>query len=376
MRVSVLQDQLQRAITTVIKAVLNRPTLPILANILIQTEDARLKIAATTIEMSITTYIGAKVDRPGAITLPAKTLQELINNFPPDRIDLTLDAPTQTVNLRCGASTSNLKGIAASEFPPLLDATDEWSLKMSGKDFKQAVDQVMYSVSREESRPILTGLCIQMKNGQLRWLSADGYRAAIRVFGAGTEHVLKDGDNFIIPGPALAQTARLCFDAEVTIHLTRDYASFSFGSTLIRSQLLSGKFPDLDAIFPTSWSTRATVYVADLLAVTKRAAIFGRDSNGAVLITVSPPANPTHPGDILVRGVSAERGDCESTMDAAVEGEELYAKYGSAYLMDAIEVLGTELVILETNGAAHPLVVRQEGQNDYTAVIMPMSVNR
>ena len=114
MRVSILQDQLARGLSIVSKAVDSRPTLPVLANVLLMTEDARLKLVATNLEMSITTYIGAKVDRPGAITLPAKTFAELVNNLSPERVDLILDTATQTVNVRCGTTNSNIKGIAAT----------------------------------------------------------------------------------------------------------------------------------------------------------------------------------------------------------------------------------------------------------------------
>src|SRR5438046_8302190 len=109
MRVSVLQDKLAKGFSIVGRAVENRPTLPVLGNILLATEDARLKLQATNLEMSITTWIGAKVEQEGSITLPAKTLADLVNNLSPERVDLNLDTATQTVNVRCGATVSNIK---------------------------------------------------------------------------------------------------------------------------------------------------------------------------------------------------------------------------------------------------------------------------
>ena len=117
MKVSVLQDKLAKGLSIVGRAVENRPTLPVLGNILLATDDARLRLSATNLEMSITTWIGAKVDREGSITLPSRTLADLVNNLSPERVDLTLEVATQTVNLKCGGTNANIKGIDAGEFP-------------------------------------------------------------------------------------------------------------------------------------------------------------------------------------------------------------------------------------------------------------------
>ena len=138
MKTSVLQDKLAKGLSIVARAVENRPTLPVLGNILLATEDARVKLAATNLEMSITTWIGAKVEKEGAITLPAKTLADLVNNLSPERVDLTLDAATLTVNVRCGATVSNVKGIDAAEFP-VIPSGGEADITIAGKTLKEMI---------------------------------------------------------------------------------------------------------------------------------------------------------------------------------------------------------------------------------------------
>src|SRR5690606_17756526 len=157
MRASVLQENLARGLSIVSRAVDSRPTLPVLANVLLATEESRLKLAATNLEMSITTYIGAKVEKGGSITLPAKMFSELVNNLSPERVDLTLDAATQTVNVRCGATNSNVKGIAATEFP-MIPQGGENALMIPGRVLKDMILQTVFAAAKEDNRPILTGI--------------------------------------------------------------------------------------------------------------------------------------------------------------------------------------------------------------------------
>ncbi len=377
MRVSILQDQLARGLSIVSKAVDSRPTLPVLANILLMTEDARLKLVATNLEMSITTYIGAKVDRPGAITLPAKTLVELITNLSPERVDLTLDSATQTVNVRCGTTNSNIKGIAASEFPPVPES-QEPDVLLPAKVFKEMVTQTVFATSREDARPILTGLYVEFSGDVLTMAAADGYRLAVRT--ARLEEKVAKNRIMIIPAKTMSEVARVITDDDKEIGITlpgaREGVMFYYESTVITSQLLEGKFPDFGAIIPKNYSTAMTVYTDELLKQCKRAEIFARDSNYSARLFIKPAASPSEPGEVMIVGRSAERGDNEGMIDASVEGEAIEVAFNIRYLIDVLNVVGSERVILESNGSAHPGVIRPEGRDDFVSVIMPMSLNR
>lgn len=377
MRVSILQDQLARGLSIVSKAVDSRPTLPVLANVLLITEDARLKLVATNLEMSITTYIGAKIDKPGGITLPAKTFAELVNNLSPERVDLTLDPATQTVNVRCGTTNSNVKGIAASEFPPVPES-QEPDVVVSGRTFKQMIAQTVYAAAREEARPILTGLYTEFSGDVITMASADGYRLAVRT--ARLEERVRKNRVMIIPAKTMAEVARVITDEDKEVGITlpegRDGVMFYYESTVITSQLLEGKFPDFGAIIPKTYSTAITVYTDELLKQCKRAEIFARDSNFSARIFIKPAASPSEPGELMVVGRSAERGDNEGMIDAAVEGEAMEVAFNIRYLIDVLNVINSERVVLESNGSAHPGVIRPEGRDDFVSVIMPMSLNR
>jgi DNA polymerase III subunit beta len=377
MRLAVLQENLAKGLSIVTRAVDTRPTLPVLANVLLATEEARLKLSATNLEMSITTYIGAKVDQQGSITLPAKTFSELVNNLSPERVDLQMDVATQTVNVRCGATNSNIKGISAGEFP-VIPGGGEDALLISGRVLKDMIMQTVFAAAKEDNRPILTGIYTQLDGDVITMAAADGYRLAVRT--ARLETTFGKPMDMVIPARALAEVARIISDDDEEVGITlpgeRDVVMFHMKSTDVTSQLLEGRFPDFGAIIPKTYSTATTVYTTDLLRACKRAEIFARDSANSARIFVKPPTGPGEPGEVMVIGKSAERGDNEGMIDASVEGDALEAAFNVRYLIDVLSVIPDERVVLESNGPAHPGVVRPEGRDDFISVIMPMSVTR
>ncbi len=377
MKTSVLQENLAKGLSIVSRAVENRPTLPVLGNVLLATEDARLKLAATNLEMSITTWIGAKVDQDGGITLPAKTFADLVNNLSPERVDLSLDKNTLTMNVRCGSTVSNIKGIDASEFP-LIPQGGDADIAVPGKILKEMINQSVFAAAREDNRPILTGVFTQFDGNVMTMAAADGYRLAVRT--TEIERQFPKPADMVIPARSLAEVARIISDddSEVLISLPkdRDIVMFHMKNTDVASQLLEGKFPDFGAIIPRSYITSTVMYTTDLLAACKRAEIFARDSAFSAKILVKPAAGPGEPGAVTIVGQSAERGDNQGMLDASVEGESLNISFNIRYLIDVLNVIPDERVVFESNGAAAPGVIRPEGKDDFVAVIMPMSSNR
>ncbi len=377
MKTSVLQDKLAKGLGIVARAVENRPTLPVLGNILLATEDARVKLAATNLEMSITTWIGAKVEREGAITLPAKTLADLVNNLSPERVDLTLDTATLTVNVRCGATVSNVKGIDATEFP-VIPSGGEADITISGKTLKEMINQTVFAAAKEDNRPILTGVLMQLDGNVMTMASADGYRLAVRT--TDIEQTFAKRIDIVIPAKALTEVGRVIGDDDDVVTITlpkeRDIVLFHMKHTDIATQILEGKFPDFAAIIPRSYVTSSVMYTSDLLAACKRAEIFARDSAYSAKLYVKPAPGPGEPGAVTIVGMSAERGDNEGMLDASVEGEALNISFNIRYLIDVLNVINDERVVLESNGAANPGVIRPENRDDFVSVIMPMQITR
>jgi DNA polymerase-3 subunit beta len=243
---------------------------------------------------------------------------------------------------------------------------------------KEMITQTVFAAAKEDNRPILTGLYIRFEDNTMTIASADGYRLAVRT--AKLEENFAKPRTLVIPARTMAELARIIGDEDKEVGITlpgeRDLALFYYESTVISTQLLEGKFPDFGALIPKSYSTAMTVYTTDLLRACKRAEIFARDSNHSARIFVKPAKGPSEPGEVMIVGKSAERGDNEGSLDASVEGDGLEVAFNIRYLIDVLNVIPEERVVLESNGSAHPGVIRPENRYDFVCIVMPMSINR
>lgn len=377
MQISVLQENLQKAVSTVSKFSDPGRTLPVLANILLEAEGSRLKLAATNLNMSITMWIGAKVDQPGAITLPARTFGDLVNNLSKERVDLLLDNATHTVSVRCGTTKSNVKGIDADEFPTVVHG-DRDDLSIPAAVLREMIEQTAFASAKEDNRPILTGVYTLIDGAQITMAATDGYRLAVRY--ATLETPISGKVELVIPARTLMEVARVINDDDPDIGITlpgkRDNITFHIGSVEISSQILDGRFPDFKAIIPRNYITSMTVYTTDLLRKCKSAEIFSRDNANSGRLSVRPPQFKDSAGQVIVFGKSTERGDTDGMLEATVEGEPLDMSFNIKYLLDVLNVVNSERITFQSNGAENPGVIRIDGRDDFVHVIMPMSNNR
>ena len=373
MIVSVLQENLARSLNIVTKAVDSNPPLPVLANVLLETEDSRLKISATNLELSISVWIGAKVEQSGSITLPARTFSELVSSLSPERVDMRLDAATHTVHLRCGVQTSNIRGIDADEFPPI-NHNDSADLQVQGESLREMINQTAFAAAREQNRPILTGVYLQLEGPTITMAAADGYRLAVRTAEIGAS--FDERQDMVVPARTMSEVARIIEDEQevgIALPAQRNSVTFFAPNVVISSQLLEGRFPDFASIIPRSFVTSTVMYTNDLLAVCQRAEIFARDNANSANLRVKPALNPGEPAEVLIVGKSAERGDSEGMLDATAEGEPLDISFNIRYLIDVLRVINEERVVFQSNGPENPGVLKPENRDDFTHVIMPMS---
>lgn len=380
MRVSVLQENLSKGLGIVGRAVQSRPTLPILANVMIATEEARLRLSATNLELGITCWIGAKVDTMGQVTIPARTLQELISTLPPERVDMDLDPRSLTLHLDCAGKTANIKGMEAAEFPLMPEFDADRALSIPAQAFKEMIEQVVFAAAKEDNRPILTGILARFDNDTFTLAAADGYRLAVRTteldLGVGSRAV----EPMIVPARTLQELSRIITDEDEEVLIAfpdaRGQVMFSLGSVVLISQLIEGKFPDYEAIIPRRYETTTLAYTKELLAACRSSEVFAKDSANTARIVIEPSEVNTLPGRVLVAGRSQEKGDAEAPVDASIDGQGMEIAFNIRYLIDVLSVIREEQVVLETSGPTAPGVVRPAGRDDFIHVIMPMSTGR
>ena len=378
MKVSVLQENLAKGLSIVGRAVPTRPTMQVLGNVLMETEEGRLKLAATNLELGITAWIGAKVEEDGAITIPARTFIDLVNTLSKERVDLELNVRSQTVHVHCGATNSNIKGIDSNEFPLIPQAGDDPGIAVPGSVLREMINQTVFSAATDDNRPILTGIYTHISEDEMIMAAADGYRLSVR--STPLEIGAPQSTELIIPARALSELSRIISeeDEEVLINIPRgrNQVIFHLKNVDVASTLLDGKFPDYDAIIPKSHTTSTVAYTADLLTACKRADIFARDVNNNAKVIITPAESASAPGEIRLSAISNERGDANAMVDATVEGDVQEISFNVRYLIDVLNVIREEQVVLQSNGPTAPGVIRPVGRDDYVHVIMPMSIGR
>ncbi len=376
MKLTCLQENLKRGLATVSHAVAGKSTLPVLANVLLATDGGRLKLAATNLEVGITHWIGAQVSEEGAVTVPARLLADVVGSLPNDRITLTLDARTQTVRLECGRFTNNIKGIEADEFPTIPSVADrEPAVSLAPDVLREAIDQVAFAAATDESRPVLIGVLVRLRDTRMYLAAADGFRLATRTVNL-PEPVAQPME-FIVPARALAEVARIAADAEgnVSIIVTPGGGQVLFHteSTELVSRLIEGKFPDIERIIPQQYTTRVVADTLELAKAVKLASYFATASQNVVKL-VMEPGGELGPGRLVISANAAEVGDNTGELDCMVQGEGGPIALNVKYLADLLGVVKTAQLAIETQSPQSPGVFRPVGQEGYLHIIMPMSI--
>ncbi|MCX7839477.1 MAG: DNA polymerase III subunit beta [Anaerolineae bacterium] len=310
MKLSCLQENLAKGLSVVSRAVATRSTLPVLSNILLSAEQGRLKLAATNLELAITCWIGAKVDEEGAITLPARILNDFVNSMPPERIEMNLNVKNQTLHLKCARYNANIKGIDAQEFPIIPTAGDGKRISIEASTLREMIEQTTFAAATDESRPVLTGVLAKFEKDKVTFAAADGYRLSVRY--AALSEPVASPISIIIPAKALQEVARVSGDQEdpIVIAVTENQSQVVFQLTNIEivSQLIEGQFPDFARILPTSHATRTVVTTSEWQNAVKASSVFAREAMNTVRLSITP-GNEMGAGRLTIAATSAEWGD-------------------------------------------------------------------
>jgi len=373
MKVSVLQENLSHGLSIVARAVSPRSTLPVLGNILIATDEGRLRLSATNLELGITCWIGAKIEEDGSTTVPARTFTDLVSTLPPDQVQMDLSVRTQTMNVRCGPSNTDLKCIDAQEFPPMPVPDLNGGIHLNVADLKEMIQQVAFAASTDEARPILTGVLLTVDGNQITLASADGFRLSVR--SAEISASIEQPISAVIPARALSELSRISTDGKDSVTMVLPPRSgrviFRTKDTELASQLIEGAFPDYQQIIPRGHQTRTVLSTASFLKACKQAEIFAREGSLIARVSITP-GGELQPGTVEISGQSEETGSNQTVVDASIEGPPLLIAFNVRFLREVLDVVKTPNVALETSVDTSPGVIRPVGDSNFLHVIMPM----
>ncbi len=362
MKLQVTQENLNKALATVARVASSRGTLPILANVLIKTVNNRLSIAATNLDIAITHYIGAKVEDEGAITVPARLMQDFVSSLPAGVIKLDLDE--FRLHIVTDQYQSVVNGAGAEEFPvmPAIAGGTTWTVPV--ETLKRSLQQVIIAASSDEARPVLTGVYIHTSEGKLYMAATDSYRLAEKKLMEQKQDV-----QLLVPVSAMQDLLRIVSDtdaSDVTVTHDEQQVLFTVGDVELVARLIEGKYPDYRKLIPSTFATTATLKRADFLNVTKVSSLFARESAGSITIHIDETKQ-----ELSIKSVASQLGENTATAVAKITGEGSIT-LNSRYLLDALHVLSGDEVILSFNGKLEPSVLRDPAANDYTHIIMPL----
>ena len=363
MKVSVLKENLAKALSTCGRVVSTRGSLEILSNVMLSTESGRLKISATNLEVGVNYWLGAKVEKEGAITVPARLLTDVVNSLSTEKVELEIEE----MNLHVNSQNDKLviKGISVDEFP-LIPSIENTSFKISSRVLREALNLVNFAAALDEARPVLSGIYFNVDSDKLTLAATDSYRLAEKI--VKLDKKITDKYEIIIPARALIELARTLadIDEDIKICIGDNQVLFAASELEFTSRLIEGNFPNYKQIIPETNDTKAIVKASELTSVLKVASLFARESANSVNIFVRSK------GKIEVNATSSQIGDSTSVIEAEVSGKDGEISFNSKYILDVLSNIKEERVEFEISGKLNPGVVRPEGSKDYTYIIMPL----
>ncbi len=361
MKLKVTQENLNKALGLVARVANTRGTLPILGNVLFKVADNRLSIAATNLDIAISSYIGAQIQTEGSLTVPARLLQDFIGGLPSGVIEL--EQEEQRLKITTDSYKSVINGVSAEDFPvmPAIENGTSWTV--SGPVLRQGLQQVLMAASNDESRPVLTGVLFKTVDGVLFMAATDSYRLAEKRLVKLTEAV-----NLLIPATALQDVLRIVHDYEGDVSVTSDEQQVRFlaGEVELVARLIEGNYPDYRKLIPAAFATSATLERSELSNITKISSLFARESAGSIVISVDEPSE-----SIWIHAVASQLGENNATAKVEAKGTGAIT-LNSRYLLDGLQAMDSKKVEIGFNGKLEPVKISDPSSDDYLHIIMPL----
>jgi DNA polymerase-3 subunit beta len=366
MRLTCSQKDLSNALTITNKAVDVNNTLPVLNNVLLKAEGKRLYFTATNLEIAITYWIETDIKNEGEVTIPSKLLTNYINYLKDEKINISAEEGDMVVKTE--DSTTKIKGIPATEFPPIPSVEKEGGFTIKARDFKQAIREVVFASSLNTTRPVLSGVFFIVDKDKMKMVATDSYRLAEKVM---TVKKVSGDVRCIIPAKTIIELGfildTLKDDEDVDVAISKNQVLFTVGAVKLISRLIEGQFPHYDQIIPKSSKTKVYFEVTPFTLVLKRINIFAKENNNKVIFKTSKEG-------VVVTTDTTQYGEGEVTLKNKTEGENNEIALNSQFILDVLNNVDCDEVVFEIGDKITPVIVKPKDRSDYTHIIMPLKI--
>ncbi len=369
MNFSIAKDQLIQGLQSVQNVVSTRTTLPILSNVLIRAEENRIELTATDLDVTITCSVEATVKKPGTTTVPVRKFFSIIRELSSPEIDIEVDEKNAT-SVRSGASFYKIHGLAAEEFPPLQKFKENKKISVPQQKLKSMLKKTSFAISTDESRYVLNGIFISLKDHKMTMVATDGRRLAL----VDEEMDVPESSQgeFIVPTKAVNELSRLLQDkGDVEINFSGNQAAFSLkdekgSSVLILTKLVEGNYPNYRQVIPSEMKERLPLIRDEFLHAMKRAEIMTSDKSNSVKLHFTK-------NNLSITANSPEVGEARESIAVNYKGKEFAIAFNPAYVIEPLNALDTDEVFLELIDELSPGVLKINGPFLY--VVMPMRLS-
>ena len=369
MNLTISKEQIMTGLQSVQNVVSNRTTLPILSNVLMRAADNRVEFTATDLDVTISCSVEATVSKPGATTIPVKKFFGIIRELGSPEIEIETDEKNVT-SIRAGASFYKIRGLAAEEFPPLPKFKDDKRVTLPQEKFRSMLKKTSFAISTDESRYVLNGIYLSLKDHKMTMVATDGRRLAL----VDEEAELSDKSQgeFIVPAKAVNELTRLLQDkGDVEVNFSENQASFTLKSekgpgALIISKLIEGNYPNYRQVIPAETKERIALPREEFLHALRRAEIMTSDKQNSVKLAFGK-------NQLAITANSPDVGEARETMAVNYKGKDLAIAFNPAYLIDPLTALTQDEVFIELIDELSPGVLKINGPFLY--VVMPMRLS-
>ena len=368
-----LKENLKQALNITERIIGRNLTLPILNNLLLSIENNKLKISSTNLEVGINCWVTGKIKEKGNITVPAKLINDFINNLPNKKVELK--AKNKQLEIKCEKFKANIKSLPAEDFPIIPKIKGKPLIKINGNILKNGFSQVVEIASLSESRPEISGIYVKFEKNLIKLAATDSFRLAEKNIETKINHL--SDQSIIIPQRTAQELIRILGEKdpslegqeqEVEVILSGNQILFDFGYVQLISRLIEGKFPDYQQLIPNSFQNQLTISREELVNNIRIASLFSGKIND-IKVFLNPKKS-----QVEISARDTDLGENKSQIETKIEGEEIEIVFNHRYLLDGLNHILSDKVFLGLNNTTQPVVIRPVGDLSYTYVVMPIRV--
>jgi DNA polymerase III subunit beta len=368
LKLTTKREELVSKLSTVSRAVSTRAATQALSGVLLSAAQGRVDLSATDLDMGLETTLTAEVATEGSVLLPGRLLAEVARSLADDTVEIELREAERDVEIRSGGSSFHLRVLPAEDFPKLPEPGDAGALKIPAKELSESIELVARAASRDDMRPVLTGVFVSASGAEMTMVATDSYRLAVKR--TELESELGGEIEANIPARALRELGRILASEgaeQATVALLPNQAIFTAGAITLTTRLIEGQFPNFRQLLPESYEHDVRLPRGEFLAVARRVSQLAQ-RNAPLRLSFSA-------GELTVAAETPDVGDASETMPAAFEGEPLEIGFNPEFLKEGIESVAGDEVLLRLISPLRPGLLQPVEGEDFRYLVMPIRLN-